>query len=289
MNSFKELCVKLRRQDFTLTEIVKITGRPKTSVHFHIQGLPLSQAKQREISRANAMRARNIAAKRRGASARLFKRFADWDRDLVCLVSHLIFDGEIKNSGCVYNNRSVALLNRVENCMRNIYPLEPRRYVDKYTGVMRISYFNVSLGDYMKQKAAQLLQEIHLLPVELRREFLRSFFDDEGCMDYRPDRNHRRVRGYQKKVQMLKIIQALLLDFYIQSQIQLPNEIVIRGKANIVHFEKEIGFSSGVKINGKRSNSIWKQSLEKREILRRAIESYKPVGSNGVHRNYSMA
>ncbi|OGG72878.1 hypothetical protein A3A38_01555 [Candidatus Kaiserbacteria bacterium RIFCSPLOWO2_01_FULL_53_17] len=76
----------------------------------------------------------------------------------------------------------------------------------------------------------------------------------------------------------------MLSDFNIESRIQLPNEIVSVGKENLLKFEKEIGFSPGVRINGKRSNSIWKQSLEKREILRRAIASYKPVGSNGVHR-----
>lgn len=283
MNAFKQQCIALRKQDFTLPEIVKITGRPKTSVHFHIQDLPLSDLKLQKIRRANAMRIRQIALKRRGVSARLFQKFTTWNEELVCLVSHLLFDGEIKRGGCIYNNRNAALLNRVESCMKKIYPLEPKRYMDKFTGVGRISYFNVSLGDYMREKSLQLLREIITLPKHLKREFLLSFFDDEGCIDYRPDKNHRRIRGYQKNVEILKIIRALLRDFSIESHIQLPNEIVIAGKKNLTQFQKEIDFSPRVRINGNRSNSIWKQSLEKRLILRKAIASYKPVGSNGVH------
>jgi len=285
MNAFKQQCIELRRQDYTLPEIVKITGRPKTSVHFHIQGLPLSDQKQQDIRAANASRARQMARKRRGVSARLFKRFISWNKDLVCLVSHLVFDGEIRHEGCIYNNRNMALLDRVEDCMKTIYSLEPKRYINTFTGVSRISYFNVSLGAYIKEKSTELLGGIKTLPKELKREFLRSFFDDEGCIDYRPDRNHRRIRGYQKNVDILLLIQELLTDFGINSSIKRPNEIVIVGKDNLMKFQREINFSRGVRINGKRPNSIWKQSLEKRLILRKAIASYKPVGSNGVHRS----
>ena len=285
MGAFKQQCIELRKQDYTLPEIVRITGRPKSSVHFHTQNIPLSAAKHRSISESSAARAREIARKRRGVSARFFKRFTSWDRNLVCLVSHLIFDGEIGRGGCIYNNRNLALLNRVENCMKGIYLLEPKRYTDKFTGVQRISYFNVSLAIHIKEKSLELLESVCDFPKDLKREFVRSFFDDEGCIDFRQKRNLRRIRGYQKNVDILHLVRKLLLDFDIQSRVVPPNEVVITGKENLVRFRGEINFSRGVRINGKRSNSIWKQHLEKREILRRAIESYKPLGSNGVHRH----
>jgi hypothetical protein len=168
--------------------------------------------------------------------------------------------------------------------MQDVYEFEPKRYLNQVTGVSRISYFNVALATYMKEKAGQLLREVFGLSVDLKREFLRSFFNDEGCMDFRPKRNTRRIRGYQKNVEILRIVEQLLLDFGIQSFMQEPNEIVIAYKENLIKFQKEISFSPGVRINGNRSNSIWKQPLEKRLILERAIASYKPVGSNGVHR-----
>lgn len=169
--------------------------------------------------------------------------------------------------------------------MDTMYDREPKRWHNKLTGVHRISYFNVSLSAYLKQKSEELLRDIVSFPTHWQQEFLRSFFDDEGCMDFRAGRNTRRIRGYQKNVDILRLVQKLLLSFDIFAKIHSPNEIVITGKGNLLRFQKEIGFSRGVRINGRRSNSIWKESLEKREILQRAIASFKPVGSNGVHRN----
>ena len=268
-----------------MPEIVRITGRPKTSVHFHIRNIPLSDAKLRLISESNAIRAREIAHKRRGLSTRNFRKFTRWNADTISLVAHFLFDGEINHSGCIYNNRNQALIQHVENCMENIYNLEPKRYKNYMTGVFRISYFNVSLAAYIKEKSVELLGTVTRFSKDMKREFLKSFFDDEGCMDFRAKRNLRQIRGYQKRVSVLYLIQDLLRDFDIDSRIVLPNEIVVTGKANLLKFQKEINFSCGVRINGNRPNSIWKQSLEKRVLLERAINSFKPIGSNGVHRN----
>ena len=71
------------------------------------------------------------------------------------------------------------------------------------------------------------------------------------------------------------LVQKLLKDFQIPSAIHKPNEVVIMSKVNLEKFRKEINFSPGVFINGNRSNSIWKKSLEKRYLLDQAIKSFK--------------
>lgn len=275
MNAFKQQCIELRKQDYTLPEIVRITGRPKASVHFHIQDLPLSRNKLQDIKKANAVRARAIALKRRGLSAKKFREFSVWDEHSVSFVAHFLFDGEIRQSGCVYHNRSQFLIESVERGVKNIYDFEPRRYKNHQTGVFRICYFNVAFGLYIREKSTELLENIRSFPKQLKREFLRSFFDDEGCMDFRPLRNLRRVRGYQKNTDILYLVQDLLTGFDIDAEVKSPNEVVITGKTNLTKFQRGINFSPGVRINGKRSNSIWKESLEKRELLRRALASYR--------------
>ncbi len=274
MNAFKQRCIELRKRDYTLPEIVKITGRPKTSVHFHIQNFPLSEDKLRAIRGANALRARAIGLKRRGLSVKKFRTFIKWDENTVSFVAHFLFDGEIKYSGCFYHNRNQALIKKVEQSVKDFYDFEPKRYKNKLTGVFRICYFNVAFAVYIKEKSEELLRNIRYSPKKLKREFLKSFFDDEGCMDFRPLKNLRRIRGYQKNVSVLHLVQNLLMDFGISSNVKQPNEVVITGKTNLAKFQKEINFSSGVRINGKRSNSIWKKSIEKRELLRRALVSY---------------
>jgi hypothetical protein len=49
MSSFRKTCRKLRKQDKTLPEIMEITGRPKTSVYYHIKDISLSKEKQKEV------------------------------------------------------------------------------------------------------------------------------------------------------------------------------------------------------------------------------------------------
>jgi hypothetical protein len=275
MSSFKEQCVALRRQDKTLPEIMTITGRSKTSIFFHIRHIPLSTQKMVEIRKASGARIRPYGAARKGKSEKSFIALSTWTPDTVLLLGHFMFDGELGRGGCMYNNRSLALIARVKRLMRMVYAHEGKESKDKKTGVYRVSYFNVALSAHFREKASQLLEEILQLPLTTKREFVRAFFDDEGCMDFRPESNQRKIRGYQKNTKILDLIVKLLKEFGIQSRFEPPNEVMIIGKDNLISFQNEINFSPGICINGNRTNSRWKKQLEKRELLRMAIKSFK--------------
>lgn len=275
MNSFKKQCIELRKKDKTLDEIVVITGRSKTSIWFHIKDIPLSERKRKEININSGKRGIAAAEARRGVSAREYSSFDKWNPKLVLLVAHLIFDGELSKTSCGYNNRSTALVSRVEKLFHTIYKFEPKRHYNEVTGVYRIHHHNVALANYLGNKSVELLATIHDLPKNYQKEFLRAFFDDEGCMDYRPKRNLRRVRGYQKDRRILILVQKLLNNFNIGSIICEPNEVVITRKENLIKFQTEINFSKGVCPNPNRSNGLRKQEIEKREILDQAIKSFK--------------
>ncbi len=275
MNVFKEQCIALRKKGYTITEIVMETGRAKSSIYPHIKDIPLSKERVRQYKAASGERIRKFALARKGKSARVFKTFDEWSVDSTLLVAHLLFDGEIARTRCAYNNRSTALIERVERLMHECYDFEPSRYYNKITGVSRITYNNVELSLYLQKKSKELLRMVKNMPLDLKRGFLRSFFDDEGCIDYRPEENRRSIRGYQKNVSILKLVHAVLSDISIDSRVVRPNEIVIVGKENLIRFEQEINFSSGVYMNGNRSNSRWKKHVEKRDLLKQAIKSFK--------------
>ncbi len=255
---------------------MEVTGRAKSSIHAHIKDIPLSEKRLQEIKEVSGKRIREFALARKGKSTRSFKPFEEWTKKTVSLTAHLLFDGGIyPNIGCTYNNRSETLIKHVEGCMRAVYEFNPTWYTDQLTGVSRISYHNVALATYFKQKVRELLSDVHNLPINLKRECVRAFFDDEGCIDYRPEKNRRSIRGYQKDTKILQVVQSLLQDLNIESRIILPNEVVIVGKENLMRFEREINFSPGVCMNGNRSNSRWKKHIEKRELLKQAIKSFK--------------
>lgn len=275
MNAFRKQCIDLRNKDYTLPEIVRITGRSKASVFYHIQHIPLSRTKQASISTASGKRIGAYSSARKGKSTKGFIPFTKWSDEHVSLIAHLLFDGEIKKSGCIYTNRSGVLLAQVESLMSVVYGYKPTKYFDVHTGVSKIAYFNVALSIYLKRKASALLKGIKTFPSERKRIFLKAFFDDEGCIDFKPRRNQRRVRGYQKNISILQLVQHLLKNFGIDSKLHLPNEVAISGRANLLRFQKEINFSSGVYMNGKRSNSVWKKDMEKRHLLSMALASFQ--------------
>jgi len=194
------------------------------------------------------------------------------------LIGHLLFDGEVERGYCKYSSSHEVLVNRVvELTQKEMYPYRPKRRVDSRTGVTEVAFYNIELGTYVLKKQENLLSNITELSPDNQSAFLTAFFDDEGCIDYKPETSRRRVRGYQNGMEVLEIIQELLSNFGIDATIRenTCNEIVVSRRENLQKFKKKINFSPGVKINSDRANSVWDKSLEKREILKRAIGSYQ--------------
>ncbi|MBI2474484.1 MAG: LAGLIDADG family homing endonuclease [Candidatus Taylorbacteria bacterium] len=88
--------------------------------------------------------------------------------------------------------------------------------------------------------------------------------------------NRRAVRGYQHNYKILLLVKTLLSEFDIDGHIDKKhNEIVISRKKNLEKFARQINFAPGLCVNGKRSNSVWNKSREKRNILKSALASYQ--------------
>lgn len=275
MVSFKSQCIQLRERGFSLSKIIAITKRPKSSVYFHIKNIPLSKKRVSEIKRAAIRRITAYSKSIKGKS-KLDRHpipFSKWNKDNVSLVAHLIFDGEIKSNGCSYTNRNIVLIEQVKKAMQKIYPFPPKEY-ESFPGVHKIDYYNVELERFFKDKARELISNIQRTKIELQRTFLRAFFDDEGSLYW--IKNKRAVRGYQHNHKILLLVQRLLKGLGIKSKVDKKyNEVTITRVENIKRFAKEINFSKGVCVNGNRSNSVWKKSLEKRTLLQKAIASYQ--------------
>jgi len=276
MGTFGNLCKILRKKGYTLGEIVQATGRPKTSVYFHINTIPkteklclkLRKIKIKGIEGKGPIKGKSILD-------RHYNNFETWTPKYVNLFAHVIFDGSIRNTGIIYHNRSSALLDNFSCKMKHVYNFNPKIYKTS-NGVSRLAYHNVELAPLFREKTAELLSIITNLKKHLQKEFLRAFFDDEGSVDFRKLHSIRRVRGYQHNNKILRIIKKLLRNFDIESKIDNRfHEIIIGKRQNLKNFSEEINFSSGLRVNGQRSNSIWKKSLEKRKILANLLASYQ--------------
>jgi len=273
-------CRILRKKGFTLREISKLTNIPFTTIYGHVSNVPFSlklveNIKLKQIENTKRLIRFNIETRKgKCIPGRIVPKPKKWSSDLIYLVAHFMFDGEITAHSCIYNNRSEALIDGVRSTMKKVFNLEPHTYLNKETGVHRISYYYVELAIYTQKKSKELLKYIRKGNKREKMIFLKAFFDDEGCAGLWGRK--RLVRGYQKDLKILELIQKLLKDFTIENKIDKKyKEIVISRKENLVKFQSIINFSKGVYINPDRKNSIWKRKLEKREILSKLISSYQ--------------
>lgn len=266
----------MRKDGFTLTEIMNKTGLSKTTIFHHIKIIPKSDILRTKLLRISRAVQKRVANSRRGKSVKnyIFRKPKKWSPSFVNLASHFLFDGAITKSSCLYYNRNKVLINNVIVKMKKILNVDDYKIYQDHNGVTRLAYHNVELVVFIKDKTTELLNHILFAPKAERIAFLRSFFDDEGSVDFR--RVVRRVRGYQHSDKILFLVQKLLKNFQINSKVDTRfHEIIIGRKENIARFAKKINFSKGVRVNGKRSNSVWKKSFEKRIILSNLLSSYK--------------
>jgi len=273
-------CRILRKKGFTLREISKLTNIPFTTIYGYVSNVPFSlklveNIKLKQIENTKRLVRFNIETRKgKCIPGRIVPKPKEWSSDLIYLVAHFMFDGEIASHSCIYNNRSEALIDGVRSTMKKVFNLEPYTYLNKETGVDRISYHYVELAIYTQKKSKELLRYIRKANKKEKIIFLKAFFDDEGCIGLWGRK--KLVRGYQKDLKILQLVQKLLKDFTIESKIDKKyKEIVISRKENLVKFQSTINFSKGIYINPNRKNSIWKQKLEKREILDKLICSYQ--------------
>ena len=266
---------QLRVDGFTLGEIKNETGLSKTTILHHIKKIPKSDKLKEKIRQISQKTQKRVADSRRGKSVKnyIFKKPKKWDPDFVNLVAHFLFDGRITRTGCIYYSRNEILRNLVISTMRRVTDVSDYKVYETFNGVKRIAYHNVEVAGFIREKADQLLDDILSAPLSHKVSFIKAFFDDEGCVTFTGKK--RLVRGYQHSLSYLRIIQSLLLELGIESKVdERFFEIVISRKENLIKFQKLINFTLGVKVNGNRLNSVWKKSLEKREILKMAVGSY---------------
>lgn len=267
--------IQMRRDGLTLTEIQNKTGLSKTTIFHHIQSVPKSDALKYKLRLISQELQKKVSDSRRGKSVKsyTFKKPEKWDPDFVNLVAHFLFDGQITRGSCTYYNRNETLLNGIIKSMNKILGVSDYKKYNSSGGVKRVAYHNVEIVAFLRRKRDELQTYIFGASEKEKLSFLKSFFDDEGCVSYSAKR--RLIRGYQHSLNILKIVSTLLSEFTIQNRVdEKYYEIYISRKENLIKFQKFVNFTPGVTINGARSNSIWKKSLEKREILKMAVDSY---------------
>jgi intein/homing endonuclease len=270
-------CRRLREGGFSIGEIARILHIPKTTVYGYVKDILLTDEQKGGIEERRKLFVSDRPSPRKGKCipGREILKPKTWSKDLMHVVAHFMFDGRIENHACAYYSSSKYQIEHLRKLVNKIFKAEStlRR---RNNNTFVLSFYNIELVNYIKQKINEIFKYLdNEASREEKRIFLQTFFDDEGNIFYNKD-DKRRVRGYQKSYQLLQKIQKFLEEFNISSRISKDrNEIEISGRRNLMTFANEINFSPGIYINPFRKNSIWRKKIQKREILKLALSSYK--------------
>lgn len=269
-------CRKLRYRGYSLGEIASITKLPKTTIYGYIKDISLTSKQKRRIEEHRKLLQRNTPNPRKGRCipGREISKPKSWSEDLMHIISHFMFDGRIDKSGCMYYSKNKHQISHMVYLTYKIFGIKPICR-ERNNDVYMLAYYNVELANYIKNKKEIIFDYLkNGTSNKYKKTLLQAFFDDEGSIYYRG--STRRIRGHQKSFFILQKIEELLENFNIYARINKDKtEIEITGRKNLLNFAKEINFSPKIYINPSRKNGIWKTRIQKREILKSAINSYK--------------
>lgn len=275
-----EYCQSLRSQGFSIDFICQKSGLSKSTVHTYIRDIVLKKDQKKILQQHSIVATIESNQKRKGIS-RPWNRLSNIPTFSKCLVrclAHFLFDGSLIGHQACYYNRSQYLVNRHYNDVQQLFGLKGKLVVQK-TGVIRLIYNSVELVSCLHRLHQQLLILLSGMPREWKRVFIQAFFDDEGCIYLSSDRKRWRLSGSQKKVDILLAVQRLLEEFDIPSRIvyyptRVSALVILGGRNSLEKFEKEINFAKNVTMNPLRKNARYGYAIEKRQLVRLAIENY---------------
>ena len=269
-------CRKLRWAGYSLGEISFVTGVSKSTLYGYVKDIPLTTEQKKQIEIRNKEKNKDRINPRKGKClpGREIIKPQLWSDDLIHIVAHFMYDGRIGDDSCIYYSKDRYQIYHMKKLLCKIFKIKPKIQL-RDNGVFGLVFYHVEFAEYIKNCKDKLFGYLNNgCPRTHKGIFLKAFFDDEGNVFYKGDK--KRVRGYQKSHSVLEQIKNLLSGFDISSRIDKKAiAIEITGQNNLVKFAKEINFSSGIYINPKRKNGIWKEKISKRNILNLLLRSYQ--------------
>lgn len=269
-------CKELRSKGYSFGEISSKIGLAKSTLYPYLKNISLGARQRQNIEIRRKEKCNNKANPKKGKClpGREIIKPNSWSKDLIHILSHFMFDGRVDEDSCIYYSKDKYQIEHMQKLLRDTFRANPKVQL-RDNGVYGLVFYHVELANYLKSRKEELFAYLNNgAPRAHKQEFLRAFFDDEGCVFYKGDK--RRVRGYQKSQPILWQIMDLLDEFGIKSKIDRHvNGVEISGKENLEKFSKEINFSPEIYINPNRKNGIWKEKISKRKILDLALRAYQ--------------
>lgn len=195
------------------------------------------------------------------------QKIVEFEKAYARIIAHIMGDGNLTEKYIRYNNKNHTLL---EQFKKDIILVFRKTHFTEGKVNSGTPFVNVSskaiVADLRKHHPTYKSGEINVPPfirksnLNIKAEFLKAYYDDEGCASLRSFRGKEWKRsislGSKSRTMLENIYTFFINDFDIK-----PNKLIaysykgfiwyiltITGKENIEQFSKKIGFSHPDKI-----------------------------------------
>lgn len=279
---------KLRREGYSVKEIKwKIQNISVSSISKYIQGIELSPPQRRRLKEKEVHNWQKFVERK---TVQIKDQQEEISLEKTRIIAHLLFDGWINTSKTSHNKyifsfvcSSPIVIQQFIDDVKAVYGLENYWTEERNGEMCSITSFNSIqvIQDLMKYATTykcgnnspiQVPIAIKEADENIKREFLRCFWSDEGGLSF--DRSRRRLQfilvGTQTNLIFLREIARLHDDFGIVYRIsEKKYQIAIGRKAEKRKFVDRIGFLDGSLVT--RGHFIGR---EKNDLLREMLENH---------------
>lgn len=257
-----ELIAKLRRNGYSYGELASKFNTFKSAIYYHVKNIPVSGVGKTRLY-----------LRERKAQTKLVERCTKKIRtprftlEKVRLIAHCLFDGEVFISTAKnfyyfgYSNNSKALVGQFINDVSEIYGLEKyfiyRRgdnYQVRFCSKKAVEDLLKHSPSYSNDKRAMVPKEVMTADISLKSAFLRAFWDDEGCIDYRG-----RLISTCTAPNVLR--QLALLHKELGIMVTLHKDYLEVRKSSFPRFVELVGFTDGVKVTRGHNKGRYKAQI----------------------------
>ena len=195
------------------------------------------------------------------------------------LIGHCLFDGWINKRkyskyAVGFSNKNIVLVKQFKDDMKTVYNLSNLYTRTRDNGVIEVEVFNKNTFNKLNNEVKNIKNKLNSRHKILI--FLKSFWDDEGNVNFYPASRTKKLRGRCSDLDLLNYLIKLHDKIGLKVNKEYDNKgLIISRKDMIIKFKNLIGFSEGVKVcRGNGVNIDRWLNFEKNFVLNKMIKSY---------------
>ena len=267
----------MRKKGNSYKEISVLLNVSKATVYKYSSSIKLSKKAKKTI--LSKIRLNQQKFVKKYAVLKNLKKNVKWSINKIRIISHCLFDGSLTKYTLNYTNTSKMLIIQFINDVYSVYGINPT-LLEKKPGSFSIKYTVYfcckRLCDDLRKyspsystvdKISQIPEKVFYSNKEEIRNFLRAFWEDEGCITIKGEILGRiRSRKIRNQLLILHLKVGVECSSYDSSD-DMYGLRIYKNEENIKRFNK-IGFGNAVIIRG-FNKGVKKQELFERLCLKK--------------------